>query len=496
MELKVVRHRDLVLGEGESCLVVPVYKKRFPLSSAVLQEQHELVLQTLADKDVLTGGAQECFYLPTPGAAYRGVLVAGLGEADGFDAEVFRRAAGKACALLGQHRVAHVCLDLSYHAELPAEAFLEGLILGQYDFDVYKEKPGDKPAPQKAEQLIVIAPDEADTAALEVELQRAGIVAMAANAARHLANTPANDMTPSTLADFAEGVARESDCECTVLEQGQMAALGMNALLGVARGSAEAPRLIVLQYNHAEDADTVAIVGKGVTFDSGGISIKPSKGMEEMKFDMCGGAAVLGTMLAIAELKPAVNVVCVVPAVENKTGADAQRPGDIVQAYNGKTIEVDNTDAEGRLILADALAYVVDKYKPSAVVDLATLTGACVVALGHYAAGMMGNDDTLAEALREAGEATGERLWPFPLWKDYDKLIEGTHADLCNIGPGGEAGAIIGGAFLQNFVGETPWVHLDIAGTAWGGKHVPHLSEKHATGFGVRLLTNWILNRA
>jgi len=201
-------------------------------------------------------------------------------------------------------------------------------------------------------------------------------------------------------------------------------------------------------------------------------------------------------MMTILEIKPAVNVVCLAPAAENKTGSDAQVPGDIVKAYNGKTIEVNDTDAEGRLILADALSFAVDKFKPAAIVDIATLTGACVVALGHYAAGVMGTDTTLIEALIRAGERTGERLWELPLWDDYGKLIEGTHADLCNIGPKGVAGAIVGGFFLKHFIGETPWAHIDIAGTVNGGKHIPYLDPKHATGFGVRLLTQWILDQA
>jgi leucyl aminopeptidase len=268
----------------------------------------------------------------------------------------------------------------------------------------------------------------------------------------------------------------------------------MNALLGVARGSAQPPRLIILEHHYSDDVKTVALVGKGVTFDTGGISIKPAASMHEMKYDMCGAAAVLCAFMTLAELRPAINVIAVVPAAENMTGDAAQRPGDIVRAYNGKTIEVHNTDAEGRLILADAMAYAVDKYKPAAMVDAATLTGACVVALGFYAAGLFTNNQELADSLIAAGNATGERLWQLPLWPDYEKLIEGTHADLCNIGPR-EGGAISAAAFLKEFVGDTPWAHLDIAGTAWGVKNIPYWSTDHATGFGVRLLTNWVLNQ-
>lgn len=494
MRVSVVEAKQAEFKEEASCLVVPVFEGGFPLLSEVLAEDDEYVLQTLADQDILTGKASACYYFLTPSGRYKGVLALGLGKKEGFDAEALRRAAGAACAHLGANRVAHVYFDATA-AEVPADAFLEGIALGQYDFDVYKKAP-EGPAPVRVAETTVLVRAGVDRAETEEVCTLAVLVSVGANGARHLANTPPNEMGPSELAEFARGIAKESDCVCTVLEPQQMASLGMNALLGVAQGSARPPRLIVLDYRHPEATRTVAMVGKGVTFDTGGISLKPGQDMHEMKYDMCGAAAVLCAMMSIVQLKPKLHVVCVVPAVENMPDADAQRPGDIVKAYNGKTIEIHNTDAEGRLILADALAYVVDKYKPEAVVDLATLTGAVVVALGHYAAGLCSNDDALAEALVRAGEATGERVWRLPLWKEYAKLIEGTHADICNIGPRGEAGTIIGAAFLQHFVGETKWAHLDIAGTAWGGKHIGHLDAKHATGYGVRLLVRWLLAEA
>ena len=275
-----------------------------------------------------------------------------------------------------------------------------------------------------------------------------------------------------------------------------MAELGMNALLGVARGGSEAPKLIFLEYRHPEAVRTVALVGKGVTFDSGGISLKPPSKMHEMKFDMCGAAAVLCTMMAVSHLKPVINVIGVIPAVTNMPDGRAQTPGDIVRAYNGKTIEVQNTDAEGRLILADALAYTVDTCKPDVIVDIATLTGAAVVALGHVAAAVLGTDDAVVNGLVASGEATGEVLWRLPLWRDYEKQMEGTFADLSNVGPDREAGTITGAAFLKAFVGNTPWAHLDIAGTAYGVKNKPYLESKYATGFGVRLFTHWLLGQA
>jgi leucyl aminopeptidase len=322
--------------------------------------------------------------------------------------------------------------------------------------------------------------------------RHAALVCESVNWARDLANAASNDMTPAQLAYEARALADWLHLGNETLDEGRMAELGMHALLGVAKGSAEPPKLIVLTHHYGHNVPTVAIVGKGVTFDTGGVSIKPAEKMHEMKWDMSGAAAVLGVMRVVGHLKPRVNVVCVAPAVENTLDARAQKPGDIVKAYNGKTIEVYNTDAEGRLILADALAYTLDHYQPDYTVDVATLTGAAVVAFGHYAAAVVSTDEALLESLRASGEAVGERLWPMPLWDDYRKLIEGTHADVCNIGPPREASTIVGGCFLREFIGDARWAHIDIAGTAYGAQHIPYLDPKSASGFGVRLLSKWI----
>ncbi|MBI2431733.1 MAG: leucyl aminopeptidase [Candidatus Hydrogenedentes bacterium] len=495
MRVTVLKGPEIAYAEAETCLVIPVYERDFPLMSNALVNEDELILQALFDKEVFLGKTGEAYCLPRPTGPYKAVLIVGLGKKEACSAEALRRAAGVAAELFRKHRVTHVYLDASHHPEWPVTAFLEGIVLGQYDFDVYKKPEPDSPAPIKVQDLTILVSNTADGAALQQEAQLAVLICLSANGARHLANTAPNEMNPSALAAFAQGIADESGCECTILDEMQMASLGMNALLGVARGSAQPPKFIVLRYHYRDDARTIAIVGKGITFDSGGISIKPAENMHEMKYDMCGAAAVLCTMLSIVEFKPKLNVVCVVPSSENMTGDAAQRPGDIVKAYNGTTIEILNTDAEGRLVLADALAYTVDKYKPDAIVDLATLTGSVVVALGHYAAGVLGNNEALITSLCETGEKTGERLWHLPLWEEYERLIDGTHADVANIGPRGEAGVITGAAFLKRFVGDTPWAHLDIAGTAWGAKNVPYLSDKHASGFGVRLLVHWLLSQ-
>ena len=307
-------------------------------------------------------------------------------------------------------------------------------------------------------------------------------------------------MFPSVLADYARQLAKENNLKCTVLGKTALEKGGFGGLLAVGGGSAHEPHLIVLEYHgshHESTQSPIALVGKAITFDSGGISIKPSEKMDEMKFDKCGGVAVLGAMRAIAQLKLPLNVIGVIAAAENMPSSTSYRPGDIVTSYpgpdkRGVTIEVLNTDAEGRIVLGDALAYARER-KPQAIIDLATLTGACVVALGTYAAGLFGNDELLLERIRAAGERTGERVWPLPLWQEYKDKIKSDVADHKNTG-GREGGAITAAAFLARYVGDTPWAHLDIAGTAWTTEERPYLA-KGATGFGVRLavdtLNHW-----
>ncbi|HOR51794.1 MAG TPA: leucyl aminopeptidase [Candidatus Hydrogenedentes bacterium] len=493
--ISVCTAEDMNWEGGGNCLVVPLYRKEFPLNSALLQEEEELVLQALVDREVLTGAAGTCYYLPAPSRPYSGVLVLGLGDRKKATAESLRRAVGKAASLLKANRVERIGVDLVHFPELPVPAFVESLNLAQYRFDTYK-KEEEKPAPAVREVVLVVA-DSVDKAALLEAAERAAFFSVAANGARHLANTASNDMTPAVLAAAAQKIAEEGgeQCTCAVLDQQRMEELGMNALLGVARGSGKPPQLICLEYTHPEATRTITLVGKGVTFDTGGISLKPGAKMHEMKFDMCGAAVVLATMMAVTRLKPVLNVISVVPAVENMPDGNAQTPGEIVRACNGKTIEVLNTDAEGRLILADALAYAVDTWKPDCIVDLATLTGAVVIALGHVAAGVVGSDSALVQSLVAAGESTGERLWELPLWEDYEEMMEGTFADLSNIGPEREAGTITGAAFLKAFTGDTPWAHIDIAGVSYGIRNKPYLKPEYATGFGVRLLLEWLTGR-
>ena len=416
------------------------------------------------------------------GMAAKRILLAGAGKADKFDPSEMRKLVSAAVRFLkpkGIKRIA-VALDGKTDGGFAAAA-VEGAILGDYEPDRYKS--GDK----KSIESVAIAGGE------EKAIEQGRILAESQNFARELANEPANLLTPLKMAEAARAMCAEQGLECEVLDQDQMKKLGMGALLGVAQGSAEPPVLIVIRYkpSRAKSQDHLGLVGKGVTFDTGGISIKPSDGMEKMKYDMSGGAAMIGAMRAIAQLKPAVAVTAFIPCVENMPGSRAQRPGDIVTAMSGKTIEVLNTDAEGRLILADAMAYA-RKQGVTHMVDAATLTGAIVVALAHIHVGLFSNNDALRDRVLNAAKAEGERMWPMPLDEDYKEYLKSAFADLGNIG-GRWGGAITAAAFLKEFAEETPWVHLDIAGTAWLDDAKPYMA-KGPTGLPVRTLVRLALD--
>jgi leucyl aminopeptidase len=418
-------------------------------------------------------------------AAKRLALVGG-GKAAAFDSAALRRAVSSSVRALKGKGVKTMAWWLGAG---DAEAVVEGALLGNFEPDRYKTSSDAK----MLESFHVASVAESEDLSRSFETGR--ILAECQNFTRELANEPANRLTPSILAQRARDMAAEEGLECELLDQDRMQQLGMGALLGVAQGSAEPPALIVVRYRPGappKTGDHLGLVGKGVTFDSGGVSIKPAEGMEKMKYDMAGGAAVLGAMRAIARLKPAIPVTALVPAVENMVSARAQRPGDIVTSLNGKTVEVLNTDAEGRLILIDALAYA-QKLGCTHLVDAATLTGAIVVALGHVNIGAFTNHDAMLSRVMAAAKAEGEKMWHMPLDDDYKDLLKSAFADLANIG-GRWGGAISAAWFLREFVGETPWVHLDIAGTAWLDDAKPYMA-KGPTGVCVRtfakLATGW-----
>jgi leucyl aminopeptidase len=450
-------------------------------------------IEELYESGEFAGKPLEMSLLHRPaGLQAKRLLVVGGGKGAKFGGAELRNASAAAVRFLKSKgvRSAALALDASPSLEGLATAAAEGAMLGDYEPDQYKT--GDKET-QAIETFAVASPGE--SGGMNGPLDRALIIAEAQNFARALASEPANRMTPAILAQHAREMCVGTALQCEVLDQSVMRQLGMGALLAVAQGSAEPPALIVLRYrpfDEAEGAPHLGLVGKGVTFDSGGISIKPSENMDKMKYDMCGGAAVIGAMRAIARLTPPIAVTALVPAVENMPGSRAQRPGDIVTTLSGKTVEVLNTDAEGRLILADALTYA-RQQGCTHLVDVATLTGAIVVALGHLNTGAFGNDDALLERVLAAARAEGEKLWPMPLDEEYKDELKSPFADLPNIGTRW-GGAITAAMFLKQFADPTPWVHLDIAGTAWLEEKKPYM-PKGPTGVGVRtmvrLATGW-----
>ncbi|PRH83557.1 leucyl aminopeptidase [Arenimonas caeni] len=445
-------------------------------------------LAALAGRGDLSGKAGRTALLhDLPGVKAPRVLVAGLGEAGKFAAAPYLKAIGDAVRALRSGPVRSALLTL---AEVPvagrdaAWSVRQAVVAADHAAYAYTHTRSTKD-PEGLKSLDVAA-----DAAHATELARGVAIAAGVELARELGNLPPNICNPGYLADTARRIASENEgVTVEVLERADMEKLGMGSLLAVGRGSANPPRLVVLRYNGAGDAKPYALVGKGITFDTGGINLKVQGGIEEMKFDMCGAAGVFGAFLAAARMKLPLNVVMVVPAVENMPDADAYRPSDILTSMSGKTIEVGNTDAEGRLILCDALTYV-QRYEPQATVDVATLTGACVIALGKHAAGLMSKHDDLAGELLAAGEHVYDRAWRLPLWDEYQSQLESGFADVYNIG-GKSAGAITAGCFLSRFTEGQRWAHLDIAGVsnAEGRKGL-------ASGRPVGLLAQWLIDQA
>ncbi|MBW8058853.1 MAG: leucyl aminopeptidase [Solirubrobacterales bacterium] len=410
-------------------------------------------------------------------------LVVGLGKRDEMDAERARVAAALAAKEAGRLEAESLAwaLPVSDDDAATAAGLVTGTILAAYRFDRFRGRDPDDPPPPPIESLTLLAPDGVAAAA-----ETARVCAAAQNRARDLQNLPSNVATPSHLAGRAEEIAAADDAvSVEVLGREEIAARKMGGLVAVSQGTEEEPKLIVLRYAGGGSGPTLGLVGKGVTFDTGGISLKSSASMHEMKMDMSGAAAVLEAVAAIAELGLAVDLVAVVPATENMPSGTAIKPGDVITQYNGKTVEVNNTDAEGRLILADALTYAVE-LGAERIVDLATLTGAVLIALGSTYAALISNDDELAAEVEKAAETTGELAWRLPLHPEYKELTKGTVADLTNAAAKRKAGTIYAGSFLEEFVGETPWAHVDIAGTAWDAGR--EYTGKDASGYGVRLL--------
>ncbi len=435
-------------------------------------------------------GETTLIYAPEGLATLR-LLLVGLGEHDSFVLEKLRRVSAtiaKRARSLKLDEAAFV-LPVPEGSEIrrAAEGAAEGAALGLYRFDRYKTSDDTREL-----ETFTLVSDESAIEEVETGAVTGVKLAAAALLARDLANEPSNSATPEYLAEKARDIAERYGMEVTVLDRARIEAEGLYGLATVGRSATNEPRFIALEHRKAGDEAPIVLVGKAVTFDSGGISIKPAAGMSEMKYDMSGGAAVLGAMEAVGSLELPLNLVALVPATENLPGGNAFKPGDVLELHSGKTVEIVTTDAEGRLILADALSYA-KRYQPAAVVDCATLTGACHVALGDHASGLMGNDEDLIAEVRAAGQASGERAWPLPLFAEYTEQIKGDTADIKNSG-GRYGGALTAGAFLKEFV-DYPWAHLDIAGTAYNGKSRNTYTPKGASGTPARLLVEFLRAR-
>jgi len=503
--MKITASR-LSLGEiSEDVLIVPVFEGETPRDAenapalAALDHLTSGAVSSVFDDGEMTGKRDRYVLLHTAGQfSTKRVLLFGAGSVENIGPLNLGRLAGAAIRTLIKSRgirSAAFLITRRIETDKFVQAIVEGALIGRTSGCLYGSK--DEPEAEiESLDLVSEMPDQPD---FDRAIKVGTAMAEATNFARMLGDEPSNVMTPSELALRARQMAEREGLGFEALGEDEMKELGMGALLSVSRGSQEPARLIIISYEPEQSAEEtksselIALVGKGITFDSGGISIKPAAKMEEMKYDMGGGAAVIGAMQVIARLRPKVRVIGLVPASENLPSGRAVKPGDVVRSLSGKTIEVVNTDAEGRLVLADAITYAISRGATS-VIDAATLTGACVIALGETRAAAMGTDQQLIDELVRAGEQSSERLWPMPLDTEYGEIIRSDIADVKNVG-NRTAGSITAGYFLKLFAGKTPWVHLDIAGTAWTETEKPYMA-KGATGFGVRLLATFVMNRA
>lgn len=498
--MKINTFRKNILLHKTSCLAIGKFegKDEDRIIEEIDSALDGIISKIIRDGDFKGKSNQTVVLYSNNKIAAERILMVGLGKRKDFSIDKLREAAGTAVKAVKKMGV--VTLSTTLHI-LPPEMFnmkelgqavVEGAMLSDYSFDELKTDKEEKK--KKLNNLSLMLPvNHKGIKELKIGSSRGKMVSEGVCFARDLISRPGNIITPSSLADAAKKLANGSEINVTVIDKKGMEEFKMGALLGVARGSKQPPKLIIAEYKGAagKDEKPYVIIGKAITFDSGGISLKPSAAMHEMKMDMSGGAAVLGMIKAAETLKIQHNIIAIIPSAENMPSGDASRPGDVLTSMSGLTIEVQNTDAEGRLILADALTYA-KRFNPKAVIDIATLTGACLIALGNHATGLMGNNERLKNQLIKAGEETGERLWELPLWDQYKKQIESDIADIKNVG-GREAGTITAAAFLEKFASEYHWAHLDIAGTAWSNKDKPYI-PKGAAGVGVRLLTKFLEN--
>lgn len=475
-------------------LVVTIYEGEKADEGALkeLDERTGGMVGEMLGTDEMRGKQNDTAYIYRPGniRAER-LLLVGAGKREEFSLDTIRKVTGSAARFLRGKGARSMAILRRSQLEIgnSAQAAVEGVLLGLFEPDMYKTENKEE---RRIDELILLAATAGSEDALAQGVERGRIIGEAVNFARELSNEPSSTLTPAELAERAKETATRFGLDIDVLDETRMKELGMGALLGVARGSDEPAKMIVLRHmGNEEDNNVLAIVGKGITFDSGGISIKPAEGMEKMKYDMSGAAATLAAMRAIAQLKPRANVIGVMPTAENMPSGRAYKPGDILRAMSGKTIEVINTDAEGRLILADAITYA-RRLGATKIIDLATLTGAVSIALGTVNVAILGNDQLFVDEVRGAAREVGERFWQLPMDKDYRDMIKSDIADIKN-SAGRYAGTITAAYFLREFAEDTPWVHLDIAGTAWENDRKSYMA-KGPTGVAIRTLINYVCN--
>ena len=453
------------------------------------------LLGKLAKSGELTGKMLEFTLVHAPaGLKAARLLLVGAGKREQFNSTTLRKIAGAALRYLKARSIKNLATLVreGYATEETAQVLTEGVLTADFEPDKYKT---DRKNDKKIESVTIAGYSDSERGAGEKGMAKGRIIADSQNFARDLVNEPSNKMTPSILAEKAEAMAKAAGLSVEILDEKKITQLKMGALLSVAQGSVEPPRMMIITYNPPKakpGAPVIGLIGKAVTFDTGGISIKPADGMEKMKYDMAGGATMIGVMRALAALKPSVKVICVVPSTENMPGGRAQKPGDIQTTMSGKTIEVLNTDAEGRLILADGVHYA-KQLGATHLIDAATLTGAIVVALASVNVGVFGSDQPFTDKLLASAKATGEKMWQMPIDDDYREFIKGTVADIQNIGSGKGGGAITGAMFIKEFTGDSPWIHLDIAGTAWNDDAKPWLA-KGPTGVALRTLVHLVMS--
>ena len=499
-----------------SCIVVGIFEpgRLTPQAEAVDRKNGKLIERVIAQGDFTgksgaslllhaTSGAKSGSAGSASTASYQRILLVGLGKEKEFCEKTYCatiRGAVKALRETGAEEAYLTLTALPVRRRSAAWRIRQAAIAAHevtYRFERFKSKPAEQPSSLRKLTLTVDGAKNTDAAnaATQAALAEGLAIAEGMALAKDLANTPGNVCTPTYLAETAQQLAAEYAIDCQILEHADMEALGMQALLSVTRGTRQAPKFIVLHYRglpagkRRKNAKPLVLIGKGITFDSGGISLKPGEGMDEMKFDMCGAASVLGALKTVAALRLPLELIVLVPSCENMPGGNASKPGDIVASMSGQTVEILNTDAEGRLILCDALTYA-ERFKPGTVIDVATLTGACIIALGHVASGLFANDEKLAAELAAAGDTALDRAWQLPLWADYQEQLKSNFADMANIG-GRPAGSITAACFLSRFAEKFDWAHLDIAGTAWKSG-----ADKGATGRPVPLLAHYLLKQA